>query len=92
MKLYQCMHHINTVCHEQGRQLLHFLFLNSSLVFVDLVNGVRAITPTPKLYGIYSIKLNRCMHDIELMCHEQGRQLWHFYAPGGVVGWSESAG
>ena len=28
MKLYGCMHHIETMCHEQGRQLLHFLFLN----------------------------------------------------------------
>ena len=24
MKLYQCMHHTETMCHEQGRQLLHF--------------------------------------------------------------------
>ena len=53
MKLYQCMHHINTMCHEQGRQLLHFCFLNYfPLTRFHIVNGVRAITP--KLYGIYS--------------------------------------
>ena len=53
MKLYQCMHHINTMCHEQGRQLLHFLFLNYlSLSKLHIVNGVQAITP--KLYVIYS--------------------------------------
>ena len=27
------------------------------------------------------MKLYRCMHDIELMCHEQRRQLWHFLCP-----------
>ena len=53
MKLYQCMHHINMMCHEQGRQLLHFWFLNYfPLTRFHIVNRVRAITP--KLYGIYS--------------------------------------
>ena len=28
MKLHRCIHHIETMCHEQGRQLLHFWFLN----------------------------------------------------------------
>ena len=28
MKLHRCLHHIETMCHEQGRQLLHFWFLN----------------------------------------------------------------
>ena len=52
MKLYQCMHHTETMCHEQRRQLLHFLFLNYlPLSYMHIVNGVRAITP--KLYGIY---------------------------------------
>ena len=53
MKLYQCMHHINMMCHEQGRQLLHFWFLNYfPLTRFHIVNRVWAITP--KLYGIYS--------------------------------------
>ena len=28
MKLHRCIHHIETMCHEQGRQLLYFWFLN----------------------------------------------------------------
>ena len=28
MKLHRCIHHNKTMCHEQGRQLLHFRFLN----------------------------------------------------------------
>ena len=28
MKLHRCIHHIETMYHEQGRQLLHFWFLN----------------------------------------------------------------
>ena len=39
MKLYQCMHHTATMCHEQGRQLLHFWFLNYS----PLTRGVRVV-------------------------------------------------
>ena len=28
MKLHRCIHHKKTMCHEQGRQLSHFWFLN----------------------------------------------------------------
>ena len=28
MKLHRCIHHIETMCNEQGRQLWHFWFLN----------------------------------------------------------------
>ena len=28
MKLHRCIHHNKTMCHEQGRQLSHFWFLN----------------------------------------------------------------
>ena len=67
MKLYQCMHHTETMCQEQGRQLLHCWFLNYfPLTRFHIVNRVRAITP--KLYGIYSwnftsacITLIRCV-------------------------------
>ena len=53
MKLKQCMHHSETMCHEQGRQLLHFWCLNYfPLTRFHIVNRVRDITP--KLYGIYS--------------------------------------
>ena len=52
MKLYQCMHHTDMMCHEQGRQLLHFWFLNYfPMTRFHIVNRVWAITPT--LYGIY---------------------------------------
>ena len=71
MKLYQCMHHTDKMCHEQGRQLLHFWFLNYfPLTRFHIVNRVRAITP--KLYGIYSwnctsacITLIRCVMNKE---------------------------
>ena len=67
MKLYQCMHHTETMCQEQGRQLLLFWFLNYfPLTRFHILNRVRAITP--KLYGIYSwnftsacITLIRCV-------------------------------
>ena len=53
MKLHRCMHHTETMCHEQGRQLLQFWFLNYlPLTKCHIGNRVRAITP--KLYGIYS--------------------------------------
>ena len=32
MKLHRCIHHTETMCHEQGRQLLHFWFLNYFLL------------------------------------------------------------
>ena len=53
MKLYQCMHHTEMMCHEQGRQLLHFWFLNYfPLTRFHIVNRVRAITPKlwPRLF------------------------------------------
>ena len=54
MKLHRCIHHNKTMCHEQGRQLLHFWFLNYfPLTRFHIVNRVGAITP--KLYGIYSL-------------------------------------
>ena len=53
MKLHRCIHHNKMMCHEQGRQLLHFWFLNYfPLTRFHIVNRVQAITP--KLYGIYS--------------------------------------
>ena len=52
MKLYRCMHDIETMCHEQGRQLLLVWFLNYlPLTYFHIVNCVWAITPKP--YGIY---------------------------------------
>ena len=53
MKLHRCIHHNKTMCHEQGRQLLHFWFFNYfPLTKFHIVNRVRPITPKP--YGIYS--------------------------------------
>ena len=43
------MHHIETICHEQGRQLLHFWSLfYLPLTKFHIVNRVRAITPKQK--------------------------------------------
>ena len=51
MKLHRCIHHNNMMCHEQGRQLMHFWFLHYfPLTGFHIVNPVWAITP--KLYGI----------------------------------------
>ena len=60
MKLYQCMHHTETICHEQGRQLLQFLFLNYfPLTRFYIVNRVRVITP--KLCPAYSKNSRRAL-------------------------------
>ena len=60
MKLYQCMHHTETMCHEQGRQLLHFWFLNYfPLTRFYIVNRFRAITP--KLCPAYSKNTRRAL-------------------------------
>ena len=60
-----CMHHINTMCHEQGRQLLHFLFLNYlPLSLLHIVNGVRAqgeITQKPKVQKLSSLFMIHCL-------------------------------
>ena len=71
MKLHRCIHHSKRMCHEQGRQHLHFWFLNYfPLTRFHIVNRVQAITP--KLYGIYSwnftsayITLIRCVMNKE---------------------------
>ena len=78
MKLYRYMHDIELMCHEQGRQLWHFLCHHLfDRPYVPLsCPGHNSKT----LWNIF-MKLYRCMHDIELMCHEQGRQLWHFLCP-----------
>ena len=83
MKLYQCMHHTERMCQEQGRQLLHFWFLNYfPLTRFHIVNRVRAITP--KLYGIYSwnftsacITLIRCVMNSLFI---RGKYIWRIYA------------
>ena len=78
MKLHMCIHHNKKMCHEQGRQLLHFWFLNYfPLTRFHIVNCVRELTP--KLYKNIFMKLYQCMHHINTMCHEQGRQLLHFF-------------
>ena len=49
----RCMHHTETMCHEQGRQLLHSWFLKYfPLTRFHIVNRVRAITPKlcPRLF------------------------------------------
>ena len=51
MKLYRCIHDIETMCHEQGRQLLLVWFLNYlPLTLFHIVNRVWAITPKPYEY------------------------------------------
>ena len=73
MKLYRCMHEIETMCHEQGRQLLLVWFLN----YLSLTFPYSKPCPGHSYLTIWNIfmKLYRCMHDIEMMCREKGRQL-----------------
>ena len=71
MKHYRCMHDIETMCHEKGRQRLLVWFLNYlPLTLIHIVNRVWAITPKP--YGIYLWKftdacmtLRRCVMNME---------------------------
>ena len=77
MKLHRCIHHNKTMCHEQGRQLLHFWFLNYfPLIRFHIVNPPGHYSQT---VWIIFMKLYQCMHHTETMCHEQGRQLLHFW-------------
>ena len=74
MKIYRCMHNIETMCHEQGRQLLLVWFLNylplTKFHYSKQCPGHNSLT----VWNIL-MKLYRCVHDIEMMCHEQERQL-----------------
>ena len=70
MKLYRCMHDIETMCHEQGIQLLLVWFLN----YMPLTL-VPSSKPCPghnslTVWNIF-MKLYRCMHDTETMCREK---------------------
>ena len=78
MKLYRCMHDIELMCHEQGRQLWHFLcprLFDRPYILLSCPGHNSKI-----LWNIF-MKLHRCIHHNKMMCHEQGRQLLHFYAP-----------
>ena len=71
MKLYRCMHDIKTMCHEQGR-LACLVFELSALDLVPYSKpcpGHNSLT----VWNIF-MKLYKCMHDIETMCREKGRQ------------------
>ena len=74
MKLYRCMHDIEMMCCVKGRQLL--LVLVFELSALDLVPYSKPC-PGHNTLTVWNIfmKLYRCMHDIEAMCHEKGRQL-----------------
>ena len=72
MKLYRCMHDIETMCHEQGRQLLLVWFFNYLPLTVPYSKPCPGRNPLT-VWNIF-MKLYRCMHDIETMCHEKGRQ------------------
>ena len=78
MKLYRCIYDIELMCHEQGRQLWHFLCPRLfDRPYIPLsCPGHNSKT----LWNIF-MKLYKCMHRIDTMCHEQGRQLWHFLCP-----------
>ena len=74
MKLYSCMHDIEAWGNEKGRQLLLVLVFEFSAL--DLVPYSKPCPGhnTLTVWNIF-LKLYRCMHDIEVMCHEKGRQL-----------------
>ena len=73
MKLYRCMHDIETMCHVKGRQLLLVWFLN----YLPLTVPYKKPCPGHNSLTVWNIfmKLYRCMHDIETMCHEKEREL-----------------
>ena len=78
MKLYRCMHDTELICHEQGSQLWHFLcprLFNRPYVPLSC-----PVHNSKTLWNIF-MKLHRCIHHNKTMCHEQRRQLLHFYAP-----------
>ena len=75
------MHDIETMCREKGRQLLLVWFLN----YLPLTVPYSKPCPGHNSLTVWNIfmKLYRCMHDIEMMCHEKGRQhllVWFLYA------------
>ena len=78
MKLHRCIHHNKTMCHEQGRQLLHFLVFE--LFPLDLIPYSKPCRGhnSKTLWNVF-MKLHRCIHYNKTMCHEQGRQLLHFW-------------
>ena len=74
MKLYRCMHDIEMMCCEKGRQNLLVWFLNYlPLTKFHIVNRVWGHDPLT-IWNIF-MKLYKCMHDIETMCREKERQL-----------------
>ena len=76
MKLYRCMHDIELMCHEQGRQLWHFLcprLFDRPYVPLSCPGHY-----SKTLWNIF-MKLHRCIHHNKTMCHEQGRELLHFW-------------
>ena len=94
MKLHRCIHHNKTMCHEQGRQLLHFYapaYSKNSGRALSVI-PVRPVRPSVRPYVPLScpghnsktlwnifMKLHRCIHHNKTMCHEQGRQLLLFW-------------
>ena len=70
MKLYRCIHDIEMI---KGRQLLLVWFFELS--DLDLVPYSK-LCPGHNSLAVWNIfmKLSRCMHDIETMCHEKGRR------------------
>ena len=88
MKLHRCIHHNKMMCHEQGRQLLHFYalaFLYPCLSHPSVRPSVHPYVPlscpghnSKTLWNIF-MKLHRCIHHNKTMRHEQGRQLSHFW-------------
>ena len=74
MNLYRCMHDIETMCHEKARQNLACLVFELSTL--DLVPYSKpCVGHNSKTIWNISMKICRCMHDIEAMCNEHGRQL-----------------
>ena len=76
MKQYRCMHDTELMCHEQGRQLWHFLCPRLfDRPYVPLsCPGHNSKT----LWNVF-MKLHRCIHHNKTMCHEQERQLLQFW-------------
>ena len=73
-EILRCMHYIETMCHEKGRQLLLVGFFELSAL--DLVPYSKPCMGhnSETIWNIF-MKIYRCMHDIEAMFNEHGRQL-----------------
>ena len=74
MKLYRCMHDIEMMCRKKRKTTLACLIFELSALDLVVYSKPCVSHNSLTVWNIF-MKLYRCMHDIETMCHEHGRQL-----------------